>query len=88
MNDGNKQMERQRKGSRGLEVHRKGGQGPPWAVAPSKKKKKNKKTKELNLCSSGTLCSRVVIPYRCFGTTYWSHFQGPRMPRRMPVTLR
>ena len=46
------------------------------------------KTKELNLCSSGILCHRVVIPYQCFGTTYRSRFQGPRMPRKMPVTLR
>jgi len=35
--DGNKQMERQTKGSRGLEAYCKGGQGPPRAVAPSKK---------------------------------------------------
>jgi hypothetical protein len=34
-------MERQGKGSRGLEAYCKGGQGPPRAVAPSKKKKKN-----------------------------------------------
>ena len=32
-------MERKSKGSRGLEAYCKGGQGPPWAVAPSKKKK-------------------------------------------------
>jgi hypothetical protein len=32
-------MERQSKGSRGLEAYCKGGQGPPQAVAPSKKKK-------------------------------------------------
>jgi len=34
-------MERQSKGSRGLEAYCKGGQGPPRAVAPPKKKKKN-----------------------------------------------
>ena len=33
-------MERQSKGSRGLEAYCKGGQGPPRTVAPSKKKKK------------------------------------------------
>ena len=38
--DGNKWMERQSKGSRGLEAYCKGGQGPPRAVAPPKKKKK------------------------------------------------
>ena len=37
--DGNKRTERQSKGSRGLEAYCKGGQGPPRAVAPSKKKK-------------------------------------------------
>jgi hypothetical protein len=31
-------MERQSKGSRGLEAYCKGGQDPPWAVAPLKKK--------------------------------------------------
>ena len=31
-------MERQSKGSRGLEAYCKGGQGPPQAVAPPKKK--------------------------------------------------
>jgi hypothetical protein len=36
-------MERQSKGSRGLEAYCKGGQGPPRAVAPLKKKKKKKK---------------------------------------------
>ena len=36
--DGNKRMERQSKGSRGLEAYCKGGQGPRRAVAPSKKK--------------------------------------------------
>ena len=35
--DGNKWMERQSKGPRGLEAYCKAGQGPPWAVAPSKK---------------------------------------------------
>jgi hypothetical protein len=40
-------MERQSKGSRGLEAYCKGGQGPPRAVAPSKKKKK--KTKKKNI---------------------------------------
>jgi len=40
---GIKEMERQNKGSRGLETYCKGGQGPTWAVAPSKKKKKKKK---------------------------------------------
>ena len=39
--DGNKRMEGQSKGSRGLEAYCKGGQGPPRAVASSKKKKKN-----------------------------------------------
>jgi len=38
--DGNKRMERQSKGSRDLEAYCKGGQGPPRAVAPPKKKKK------------------------------------------------
>ena len=33
-------MERQGKGSRGLEAYCKGGQGPPRAVATSRKKKK------------------------------------------------
>ena len=33
-------MERQSKGSRGLEAYCKGGQGPPRAVAPPKKKKR------------------------------------------------
>jgi hypothetical protein len=32
-------MERQSKGSRDLEVYRRGGQGPPKVVAPFKKKK-------------------------------------------------
>ena len=36
--DGNKRMEIQSKGSRGLEAYCKGGQGPPRAVTPSKKK--------------------------------------------------
>jgi len=36
--DGNKRMKRQSEGSRGLEVYSKGGQGPPRAVAPPKKK--------------------------------------------------
>jgi len=36
--DGNKRMERQSKESRGLEAYCKGGQGPPWAVVPLKKK--------------------------------------------------
>jgi hypothetical protein len=39
--DGGEQMERQSKESRNLEAHCKGGQGPPRAVAPSKKKKKH-----------------------------------------------
>jgi hypothetical protein len=39
--DGDERMERQSKESRNLEAHCKGGQGPPRAVAPSKKKKKN-----------------------------------------------
>ena len=34
---GNKRMEGQRKGSRGLEAYCKGGQGPPRGVSPSKK---------------------------------------------------
>jgi hypothetical protein len=38
--DGCKRMERQSKGSRDLEAYCKGGQGPPRAVAPFKKKKK------------------------------------------------
>jgi hypothetical protein len=33
-------MEKQSKGLRDLEAYCKGGQGPPWAVAPPKKKKK------------------------------------------------
>jgi hypothetical protein len=37
--DGGERMERQSKESRNLEAHRKGGQGPTRAVAPSKKKK-------------------------------------------------
>ena len=37
--DWNKRMEGQSKGSRGLEAYCKGGQGPPRAVAPSKKTK-------------------------------------------------
>ena len=37
--DRNKRIERQTKGSRGLEAYCKGGQGPPRAVAPAKKKK-------------------------------------------------
>ena len=37
--DGDKRMERQSKGSRGLEAYCKGGQGPPRAVAPLKKLK-------------------------------------------------
>jgi len=37
--DGNKWMERQSEGSRGLEAYCKGGQGPPRALALSKKKK-------------------------------------------------
>jgi hypothetical protein len=35
--DGNKRIERQSKGLRSLEAYCKGGQGPPWAVAPLKK---------------------------------------------------
>ena len=35
--DGNKWMERESEGSRGLEAYCKGGQGPPRAVAPPKK---------------------------------------------------
>ena len=38
--DGNKRTERQSKGSRDWEAYCKGGQGPPRAVAPPKKKKK------------------------------------------------
>jgi len=38
-----RRMERQSKGSRGLEAYCKGGQGPPRSVAPPKKKKKKKK---------------------------------------------
>jgi len=41
-------MERLSKGSRGLEAYCKGGQGPPWAVAPPKKKTKT--VPELNYC--------------------------------------
>jgi len=37
--DGNKRMERQSMGPRGLEVYCKGGEGPPQAVEPPKKKK-------------------------------------------------
>jgi hypothetical protein len=37
--DGGERMERQSKESRNLEAHCKGGQSPPRAVAPSKKKK-------------------------------------------------
>ena len=36
----NEWRERENKGSRGLEAYCKGGQGPPRAVAPPKKKKK------------------------------------------------
>ena len=39
-------MEGQSKGSRGLVAYCKGGQGPPWAVAPSKKKKKKEEEEE------------------------------------------
>jgi hypothetical protein len=53
--DGNKRMEGQSKGSRGLEAYCKGGQGPPRAVAPSKKKKKKKKGR-CGLESSGYGC--------------------------------
>ena len=41
-------MERQSKGSRGLEAYCKGGQGPPRAVAPPKKKKSQQDTLFLN----------------------------------------
>ena len=41
--DGNKRMERQSKKSRGLEAYCKGGQGPPRAVAPPKKKIEDRK---------------------------------------------
>jgi hypothetical protein len=37
--DGCKRMERQSKESRDLEAYRRGGQGPPRAVTPFKKKK-------------------------------------------------
>jgi hypothetical protein len=37
--DGGERMERQSKETRNLEAHCKRGQGPPRAVAPSKKKK-------------------------------------------------
>jgi hypothetical protein len=30
---------------------------------------------------------RVVILNRCFGTTYWSHLQGSRSPRRVESRL-
>ena len=36
-------MEKQSKGSRGLEAYCKGGQGPPRAVAPSKMMKKKRR---------------------------------------------
>ena len=49
--DGNKRMERQRKGSRGLEAYCKGGQGPPRAVAPPKK----------NVCYVPALSLRLAI---------------------------
>ena len=42
--DGNKRMERQSKESRGLEAYCKGGQGPPGAAAPPKKKNALKTT--------------------------------------------
>ena len=42
--DGDKRMERQSKGSRGLEAYCKGGQGPPRAVAPPKKKRRSDST--------------------------------------------
>lgn len=29
----------------------------------------------------------VVIPFQCFGTNCWSHFQGSRSPRRTSGTL-
>jgi hypothetical protein len=50
-------MERQSKGSRGLEAYCKGGQGPPRAVTPPKKKKKGghcplyREFRQLNLFS-------------------------------------
>jgi hypothetical protein len=40
--DGCKRMERESEESRDLEAYRRGGQGPPRAVAPFKKKKKKK----------------------------------------------
>ena len=52
-------MERQSKGSRGLEAYCKGGQGPPRAVAPPKKKKKKKKKK--NFCFMCTSDLRMII---------------------------
>jgi len=44
-------MERQRKGSRDLEAYCKGGQGPPRAVAPPKKKIYEKRI----VCQAGYL---------------------------------
>jgi len=52
-------MKRQSKGSRGLEAYCKGGQGPPWAVAPLKKKKIKKTvvhlSRENNILVKGLL---------------------------------
>jgi len=49
-------MERQSKGSRGLEAYCKGGQGPPRAVAPpKKKKKKNKLERNLKANQNGII---------------------------------
>ena len=28
----------------------------------------------------------IVIPYRCFGTTYWSHLQGPRIQKESSLS--
>jgi hypothetical protein len=61
-------MERQSKESRNLEAHCKGGQGPPRAVAPSKKKKKLSVSDETtwsanHACYSS--CSVILADLQC-----------------------
>jgi len=60
-------MEKQSKGSRGLEAYCKGGQGPPQAVAPSKKKKRRSKSVLVNLRvdfkSTGKVIFTKVLKY-------------------------
>ena len=58
--DGNKRMERQCKGSRGLEAYCKGGQEPPRAVATSKKKKKRPFISSYGFRSRVLVCMDLV----------------------------